>query len=265
MQKRYFPLCQNTHIKNESPNYIIDYDQKYFYCEEHAEKYSSYCETCKMNICLRCENSHNDHQIISYGKMLIDEKQFKSYMALYKEMNKLQIDIIKGIVNKFNSIIKDSEKIIELKEDVLNNYIKANTDRNYELLMNLKAFFPDLKKIHEWAAKIKSFTDNFNTNAEKTTNIFEEKEFLLPQFTIRPSFNENKYIDTKNLNYGEFAQICDYQKDNKNQIFEMVKGTKEGYYSIRNHFSGFYLGIDSTNNGKKISLKKNWKLLKILN
>ena len=28
MQKRYFPLCQNTHIKNESPNYIIDYDQK---------------------------------------------------------------------------------------------------------------------------------------------------------------------------------------------------------------------------------------------
>ena len=36
----------------------------------------------------------------------------------------------------------------------------------------------------------------------------------------------------------------------------MVKGTKEGYYSIRNHFSGFYLGIDSTNNGKKISFKK---------
>ena len=265
MQKRYFPLCQNTHIKNESPNYIIDYEQKYFYCEEHAEKYSLYCETCKMNICLRCENSHNNHQIISYGKMLIDEKQFKSYMALYKEMNKLQIDIIKGIANKFNSIIKDSEKIIELKEDVLNNYIKANTDRNYELLMNLKAFFPDLKKIHEWAAKIKSFTDNFNTNAEKTTNIFEEKEFSLPQFTILSSFNENKCIDTKNLNYGEFARVCDYQKDNKNQIFEMVKGTKEGYYSIRNHFSGFYLGIDSTNNGKKISLKKNWKLLKILN
>ena len=67
--------------------------------EEHAEKYSLYCETCKMNICLRCENSHNNHQTISYGKMLIDEKQFKSYMALYKEMNKLQIDIIKGIAN----------------------------------------------------------------------------------------------------------------------------------------------------------------------
>ena len=104
--------------------------------------------------------------------------------------------------------------------------------------------------------KIKSFTDNFNTNAEKIANIFPDEESLLPQFTIRPSFNENKCTDTKNLNHGEFAQICDHQKDNKNQIFEMVKGTKEGYYSIRNHFSGFYLGIDSTNNGKKISFKK---------
>ena len=153
-------------------------------------------------------------------------------------------------------IIKDSEKIIELKEDVLNNYIKANTDRNYELLMNLKAFHPDLKKMHEWAAKIKSFTDNFNTNAEKMTNIFEEKEFSLPQFTIRSSFNENKCIDTKNLNRGEFAQICDYQKDNKNQIFEMVKGTKEGYYSIRNHYSVLYLGIDFSTGDWRISFKK---------
>ena len=158
-KKDICPLCQNSHIKNESPNYIIDFDQKYFYCEEHAEKYSSYCETCKMNICLRCENSHNDHQIISYGKLLIDENQFRKNIVLYKEMNKFQIEIIKRIINKFNSITKDSEKIIELKEDVLNNYIKANTDRNYELLMNLKAFHPDLKKMHEWSAKLKSFSE----------------------------------------------------------------------------------------------------------
>ena len=108
---------------------------------------------------------------------------------------------------------------------------------------------------------------NFNTNAEKITNIFPDEEFSLPLFTIRSSFDENKCIDTKNLNYGEFAQICDYQKDNKNQIFEMVKGTKEGYYSIRNHFSGLYLGIDSANNDKKISFKnkseapQNFKLI----
>lgn len=127
------PLCQNYHIKNESPNYIIDYDQKYFYCEEHAEKYSSYCETCKMNICLRCENSHNNHQIISYGKLLIDENQFKSksLFALYKEMNKFHIEITKGIIASLNVVIKNLEKIFVLREDVINNYIKENTNRNY--------------------------------------------------------------------------------------------------------------------------------------
>ena len=38
---------------------------------------------------------------------------------------------------------------------MLNNYIKANTDRNYELLMNLKAFFPDLKKYMNGLQKLK--------------------------------------------------------------------------------------------------------------
>ena len=123
--------------------------------------------------------------------------------------------------------------------------------------MNLKKFHTDLKKIHELSSKIKEFSseENFNTNIDKIINLNSEN-VSLPLFTIRPSFDENKCIDTKSLNYGEFAQICDYEKDNKNQIFEMVKGTKEGYYSIRNHFNGLYLGIDSSNNDKKISFKK---------
>ena len=169
------------------------------------------------------------------------------------------IEIIKAKIASLNVIIKNLEKIYVLREDVINNYIKENTNRNYELLKNLKVFLPDLKKIYELSSKIKNSTDIIKTNPEKITNIFPDEEFSLPQFTIRSSFDENKCIDTKNLNYGEFAQICDYQKDNKNQIFEMVKGTKEGYYSIRNHFSGFYLGIDSTNNGKKISFKNKSK------
>ena len=36
----------------------------------------------------------------------------------------------------------------------------------------------------------------------------------------------------------------------------MVKGTKEGYYSIRNHFSGYYLGIDFSTGDWRISFKK---------
>ena len=129
-KKDICPLCQNSHIKNESPNYIIDYAQKYFYCELHAEKYYSYCETCSVNICPQCENSHNNHQIISYGKILINENELKSYLGLYKEINKYYIGILKAITNKINDVIKESEKLCELKENIIDNYIKSNTDRN---------------------------------------------------------------------------------------------------------------------------------------
>ena len=216
-KKDICPLCQNSHIKNESPNYIIDYDQKYFYCEEHAEKYNSYCETCKVNICPKCEKYHNNaHQIISYGKILIDEKQLTSNINIYKQTQKFHIEILKGLISIFDKKIKNLEKLCELREDVINNYIKENTNRNYELLMNLKTFHPRLEKLYESSKKIKEFTTDFNINIERITDIFSENELLLPPFTIRPSFDENKCIDTKSLDYGEFAQICDYQKDNKN-------------------------------------------------
>ena len=74
-KKDICPLCKISHIKNESPNYIIDYEQKYFYYETHEEKYNTYCKTCSMNLCPQCENTHNNHQVLSYGKILIDEKE----------------------------------------------------------------------------------------------------------------------------------------------------------------------------------------------
>ena len=85
-KKDICPLCKNSHIKNELSNYIIDYEQKYFYCETHAEKYNSYCKTCSMNLCLQCENIHNNHQVLSYGKILIDGKELTKNLYFYKNI-----------------------------------------------------------------------------------------------------------------------------------------------------------------------------------
>ena len=50
-KKNICPLCQSKHNKEHK---IINYDDKYYICEEHNEKYNSYCEECKMNICTLC-------------------------------------------------------------------------------------------------------------------------------------------------------------------------------------------------------------------
>jgi hypothetical protein len=163
------------------------------------------------------------------------------------------IKSIKDIIRKLNQLINDSEKLYKINEDMVNDYLKASANRNYELLMNLRHFNTNNKILDNMNQIINE--KNLINKIEKLLGIKNE-EILLPLFTIRSNCNENKCIDSKSSNYGESAQIWDYQPNNKNQIFELVKGTKEGFYSIRNHYSGFYLGVDFSTGDWIITFKK---------
>jgi len=252
-KKDICPLCKDSHVKNEPSNNIIDYDQKKFYCETHGEKYYSYCKNCSMNLCPQCETSHNNHQIISWGKILIDQKELKNKLYSYKNTKDEYIKSIKDIVRRLNQLIDNAEKLYKINEDMVNEYLKASANRNYELLMNLRHFNTNNKILDNMNQIINE--KNLINKIEKLLGIKNE-EILLPLFTIRSNCNENKCIDSKSSNYGESAQIWDYQRNNKNQIFELVRGTKEGFYSIRNHYSGFYLGVDLTVGDWVITFKK---------
>ena len=61
------PLCILNHDKKHD---IIDYEQKNYLCEIHNENFNSYCKKCKKNLCIQCENSHFNHDIIQYSKIL---------------------------------------------------------------------------------------------------------------------------------------------------------------------------------------------------
>ena len=45
---------------------------KNYICENHNIRYTSFCETCSENISIYCERNHNNHMIISYGKLIPD-------------------------------------------------------------------------------------------------------------------------------------------------------------------------------------------------
>ena len=47
------PLCKSEHDKAHR---IINYDDKYYICRKHNENYILYCEDCKVNICMLCDN-----------------------------------------------------------------------------------------------------------------------------------------------------------------------------------------------------------------
>ena len=55
------PICKINHDNNHK---IINYNDKEFKCGIHNENNISYSNKCNKNICMSCENDHNEHLII---------------------------------------------------------------------------------------------------------------------------------------------------------------------------------------------------------
>ena len=146
---KFCPLCKSNHEKNEEHK-IVEYDLRNYNCQQHNEPYNSYCEKCQKNICIKCIEEHNDHEIINYQSILpkIDDK--------LNELKQLKdkIDRMTEFFNEFIHIlketIKNSELLYDIQMNIINNYNIKNL--NYELLYNIKEidnnyYFQDINKI----------------------------------------------------------------------------------------------------------------------
>ena len=155
------PLCKSNHNKN---HIIINYDEKYYICNEHNEKYISYCENCNKNICTLCDG-HKEHKRIFYSDILPKKEE------LIEKKNKLIY-----IINEFNSEIKILMNILnevsnkmniyyKIYEDMINNY--DNKNRNYEIIYNINQIQNNNNIINELNKIIES-----NNIIDKYNNIF---------------------------------------------------------------------------------------------
>ena len=128
------PICKSKHDNNHK---IINYNEKEYKCNIHNEYYYSYCKECKKNICMICENNHNEHEIIYYGKLIIEENKIKEKMEeIKKEIEKFNKDIEEKI-NKLKKIKENIKEYYKIIEDIIKKYINKKK-RNYQILINIK-------------------------------------------------------------------------------------------------------------------------------
>ena len=126
------PICTNQHDKG---HIIIDYDKKNYKCNLHNESYISYCNKCKKNICLLCENEHMEHEVLSYKNIIQNKNDVKSKLNILRKTIDLLSNNIKNIIDILNSVIENMEIYYKINSDFLDNYDEKN--RNYQILMNL--------------------------------------------------------------------------------------------------------------------------------
>ena len=227
------PICKSIHNNNHR---MINYNNKWYKCDIHNKEYNSYCNKCKINICMMCENNHKEHELIYYGKLIIEDNKIIKYM---KEIRK-EIDIfnknIKEEINKLNKIIENIEEYYKIINDIIEKYIK-NKIINYQILININniinknSIINNIKIINNKNDKYNDIIDIYNKINNKINNdIFDINNKINDDNIIIYKIDENK---DKIKIFGKL-----FVKRNKNNIKIEIEGKEYElmeYYKINNN------------------------------
>ena len=192
--KNICPLCKSNHDKNHK---IINYDDKNYICKKHNESFIKYCTTCKVDMCIICDDEHRGHSISDFRKILIKNDDLLNSL---KELNnvidnfKYKYDIIKEI---FDRLINTFDLYYKINKNIINNY--NINKRNYYILQNLC----NLKNNNEIIIK-------YINNIINNNQIFDIYKFP----------NEYVYNDNEGIYIGEL----------KNTYIKWIKEGKGIYY-----------------------------------
>ncbi len=108
------PLCKDTHDKSHR---IINYDDKYFICQNHGEYYIKYCNKCQLNICKICEQDHKSHNMTYFIEIMPNKKVLVGNIReLETKINKFEEDIgnIKSLYDKMIENLKKNYFIFKV-------------------------------------------------------------------------------------------------------------------------------------------------------
>ena len=249
------PLCLLNHDKKHD---IIDYEQKNYLCEIHNENFNSYCKKCKKNLCIQCENSHFNHDIIQYSKILPNKgDKLDEIKQLKNQINKMK-NKINEIKDFLDSFIKNINIYFKINEELINNYNVKN--RNYQILTTINNI--NNKKVIEDINIV--INDNIKVAFDK---IFEIYNKMYATNNIKNEKNKNnktnKFIEKKNKiknnfnNKKENFNNLDNKKNKNNN--NILNKTMENFINNKQIENKFIQSNKNITLKKQILIKKSVK------
>ena len=179
------PLCKSQHEKTHK---IINYDEKYYICDEHYENFVSYCELCEKNLCTLCEE-HRDHPKILYldalpnkNELIEKQEEFKTLIKQFDNDIDILIDILKEVKDKIDIYYK-------INENIINNY--SNKLRNYETIYYLNQYlknntiYSDLENEINTQGIVNKFSSIFDIYSKMRVDEIDIEYYVKGQKEIR--------------------------------------------------------------------------------
>ena len=185
--QRLCSKCKQIHNEN---HYSINNGMKDYICSKHNnERFISYCENCKENLCFLCENDHENHNIIIFRKIIHLKEEYTRHLSKFKECFNIFKNNINEFIKIFNKVIEQITLYETIYEDILNDNYLIN--KNYIIFKNINEFYnnsiiKDIKKINKDNNIVSKFGKIMNIynfinidkeikKEEKNKEIIEEK------------------------------------------------------------------------------------------
>ncbi len=221
------PICYSNHDKK---HYILNYDDKNLICKKHNKQFTQYCYLCKKNICIYCEKEHKNHELISFGQLINDEKELNSFLDNLKGIIKKFNEEVEDLINKLNKIKENMSHYYCISKSIIQNFNKEKL--NYEILNNINSiihnedisFLDDVINNTNIYNKIKYFIDIYHKMNGKKDLILNEQNIYNSENSavnsLRNSVNSEylipRPIQIENLDSQEINPIDNINNPNSN-------------------------------------------------
>ena len=241
--------CKNNHnIKMKIKEYLnkmklnINIALKEYMnkCDNHKEKYISYCFYCNEHLCNECLRSgkHRYHnkiniiEIIPNNELLLKIKNLiKNNKLKIKDLNKNKESIEKQINDIFN------ENINKFKEIKMKKKKKNNSDEKKELKLTKNKYKLEVEELKiEYNNKIKNLKMNYNTEIIKIKNKYKI-ENNKNEYLYNNKIKEIKKEISRKMDNYKFIERLD-KISSFNELLEIIYNTynknNNSYYNAIN-------------------------------
>ena len=251
--------------KDENKHFIINYEDKNYYCKDHCKRMEHYCFQCKKNLCNGCLKDHSrnqekykDHKIKSIELLIPEDKEIERLKESLKEINRnmesLKI-VIDDLVYTLNGAMRVYQNYYKIANHIITKYESFNKGEKdfknftiFKCLRNLK--FSNIQVL------------------EDLKSIINEKDKLDKAKTLIGIYSDKKknyYMNEKignDLNKEDdeqwFKEVCEREREREKEKEKKLKENNMPTNSINNNSNNINGGENRTEH-KKRHTKKNYK------
>ena len=209
------PLCKSNHDKKHK---IIDFDNKFNLCNKHCFYFVKFCNNCKTNICMQCQNAHKDHDFIDLGDLFINKENMIEEMNKFKnKMDTYINDLSNNIFNTINNVKENMNIYYKICNKIINNYDEQKL--TYQNIQNII-------KINNYNINISKEIDNL----EKKNSITEKLDYL---YNIYQNMNTKDLLNNLINNISEFDSLRKNINEENGKYLLINSEINQGNYIIK--------------------------------